>query len=176
MRLSRVGLDAVIGAIDEPAKALAERPDLAATASRLTTRQLAEARAKVPALVLLDVRSLAGRAHGCVADSAHIPLVQLRERADEVDPGRPVVAYCAGGNRSSIAASLLRARGFADVSDLIGGYQGWAADEHLRRAPPASGPLRRPSPGDCRGPSPAPGAAGDRTLGRPVPDQVLDLV
>ena len=37
VRLSRVGLDAVIGAIDEPARAFAERPDLAATASRLTS-------------------------------------------------------------------------------------------------------------------------------------------
>ena len=127
VRLSRVGLDAVIGAIDEPARAFAERPGLAATASRLTSHQLAEARTEVPALVLLDVRSLAERARGCVEGSIHIPLAQLRERADEVDPGRPVVAYCAGGYRSSIAASLLRARGFADVSDLIGGYQGWLA-------------------------------------------------
>jgi rhodanese-related sulfurtransferase len=45
----------------------------------------------------------------------------------ELDPARPLVAYCGGGYRSSIAASLLRARGFVDVSDLIGGYQAWAA-------------------------------------------------
>ena len=42
-------------------------------------------------------------------------------------PARPVVIYCAGGYRSSIAASLLRASAFADVSDLIGGYQAWLA-------------------------------------------------
>ena len=45
----------------------------------------------------------------------------------ELDPARPVVVYCAGGYRSSIAVSLLRASGFADVSDLIGGYQAWLA-------------------------------------------------
>ena len=45
----------------------------------------------------------------------------------EFDPARPVVVYCAGGYRSSIAVSLLRASGFADVSDLIGGYQAWLA-------------------------------------------------
>ena len=45
----------------------------------------------------------------------------------ELDPARPVVTYCAGGYRSSIAASLLRASAFADVSDLIGGYQAWLA-------------------------------------------------
>jgi hydroxyacylglutathione hydrolase len=35
------------------------------------------------------------------------------------------VVYCAGGYRSSIAASFLRASGFEDVSDLVGGYQAW---------------------------------------------------
>jgi rhodanese-related sulfurtransferase len=33
-----------------------------------------------------------------------------------------VVTLCAGGYRSSIAASLLRANGFSDVSDVLGGY------------------------------------------------------
>jgi len=33
--------------------------------------------------------------------------------------------YCAGGYRSSVAASLLRQSGFADVSDILGGYGAW---------------------------------------------------
>jgi hydroxyacylglutathione hydrolase len=36
--------------------------------------------------------------------------------------------YCAGGYRSSAAASLLRANGFSDVSDILGGYTAWAHD------------------------------------------------
>jgi rhodanese-related sulfurtransferase len=35
--------------------------------------------------------------------------------------------YCAGGYRSSIAASLLRAHGFARVADVLGGFDGWRA-------------------------------------------------
>ena len=35
--------------------------------------------------------------------------------------------YCAGGYRSSVAASLLRREGYPDVSDLLGGYQAWTA-------------------------------------------------
>ncbi|HMH38152.1 MAG TPA: rhodanese-like domain-containing protein, partial [Streptosporangiaceae bacterium] len=89
--------------------------------------QLAGARAAVPGLVLLDVRGPGEREMGCIEDSVHIPLGQLRDRVGELDPARPVVTYCAGGYRSSIAASLLRASGFADVSDLIGGYQAWQA-------------------------------------------------
>ena len=125
LRLARVGLDSVAGALDQPASAFVEHPEVTGTASRLTARQLAGARAAVPDLVLLDVRGPGERKMGCIEDSVHIPLGQLRDRVGELDPARPVVMYCAGGYRSSIAASLLRASGFADVSDLIGGYQAW---------------------------------------------------
>jgi hydroxyacylglutathione hydrolase len=37
----------------------------------------------------------------------------------------PTVVYCAGGYRSSVAASVLRQAGFDDVSDIIGGYGAW---------------------------------------------------
>ena len=37
----------------------------------------------------------------------------------------PTVVYCAGGYRSSVAASLLRHNGFTDVSDILGGYGAW---------------------------------------------------
>jgi rhodanese-related sulfurtransferase len=37
------------------------------------------------------------------------------------------VVYCAGGTRSSIAASVLSAAGHPDVSDLLGGYEAWRA-------------------------------------------------
>jgi hydroxyacylglutathione hydrolase len=127
MRLARVGLDSVAGALDQPEAAFVEHPEVTGTASRLTARQLAGARAAVADLVLLDVRGPGERDQGYVEGSVHIPLGQLRDRIGELDPARPLVTYCAGGYRSSIAASLLRASGFADVSDLIGGYQGWLA-------------------------------------------------
>ena len=77
--------------------------------------------------MLLDVRGPGEREMGRIEGSVHIPPGRLRDRVGELDPARPVVTYCAGGYRSSIAASLLRASGFADVSDLIGGYQAWQA-------------------------------------------------
>jgi glyoxylase-like metal-dependent hydrolase (beta-lactamase superfamily II)/rhodanese-related sulfurtransferase len=127
VRLSRVGLDSIGGALDRPRAAFSQRPDVAATASRLTARQLAIAMHEVADLVVLDVREVGERAAGCIGGSTHIPIAQLRDRTGEFDPERPVVAYCAGGYRSSIAASLLRSQGLADVSDLIGGYQAWVA-------------------------------------------------
>ncbi len=127
VRLSRVGLDSVIGVLDQPTVAFAERPDVVEISSRITAWQLADAMTSVADLVVLDVRSRTERAGGAIEPSVHIPISELAARIGELTPTRPLVAYCAGGYRSSIAASLLRSRGFADVSDLICGYQAWAA-------------------------------------------------
>jgi len=113
--------------LDHPVTAFIGHPEVTGTARRLTARQLAAAQAAVPGLVLLDVRGPGEYSQGSIEGSVHIPLAQLRDRLGELDPDRPVVTFCAGGYRSSIAASLLRASGFADVSDLIGGYQAWKA-------------------------------------------------
>jgi hydroxyacylglutathione hydrolase len=51
-------------------------------------------------------------------------------RLDELDRAAPTVVYCAGGYRSSVAASLLRTQGFDDVSDLLGGFRAWAEYIH----------------------------------------------
>ena len=59
---------------------------------------------------------------GSSRDPLNLPLPTLLDRLDELDPARPTVVYCAGGYRSAIAASLLRARGFGTVADLLGGY------------------------------------------------------
>ena len=56
-----------------------------------------------------------------------IPLPGLLDRHHELDASAPTVVYCAGGYRSSIAASLLRSVGFTRVADLQGGYDAWSA-------------------------------------------------
>ena len=43
----------------------------------------------------------------------------------ELPNDRPLIAYCAGGYRSSIAASLLQREGFAQVSEMAGGIAAW---------------------------------------------------
>ena len=60
-----------------------------------------------------------------ITGAVNIPVARLLDRIGELDPARPTVVYCAGGYRSSIAASSLIAAGFDDVSDVLGGYEGW---------------------------------------------------
>ena len=60
-----------------------------------------------------------------VSDSSAERAAALVTRLGELDVNAPTVVFCAGGYRSSIAASALRQRGFTDVSDLIGGFGAW---------------------------------------------------
>ena len=54
-----------------------------------------------------------------------IPLNHLAERVGELPKDRPLLVYCAGGYRSSIAASLLQQQGFTQVSEIAGGIAAW---------------------------------------------------
>ncbi len=124
-RLGRIGFDRVLGYVDEPFHVLQTRPDQVIVASRLTPTELRQRQEELTDLQVVDVRNPGEFALGAVPDAINIPVGQLPSRVAELDPQRPTVAYCAGGYRSSVAASVLRARGFADVSDVVGGYGAW---------------------------------------------------
>lgn len=126
-RLARIGFDHVLGALAEPEAAFAGRPDLVEPLSRLSATALAERMATVPDLQLVDVRNPGELDVGTIPGARPISLPALLRRMGELDPTAPTVVHCAGGYRSAIAASLLRAHGFTDVSDLLGGYTAWAA-------------------------------------------------
>jgi rhodanese-related sulfurtransferase/glyoxylase-like metal-dependent hydrolase (beta-lactamase superfamily II) len=127
VRLARIGFDRVAGFLSDPAELLLGRPDLVERSSRLTIEQLAELGGLVPDLQLVDVRNPGETALGTLPGARAIPLAVLVDSLDRLDRDAPVVVNCAGGYRSVVAMSLLRHAGFADVSDLIGGYGAWAA-------------------------------------------------
>ncbi len=124
-RLARIGFDRVIGYLEEPYKVMFQHRDDVEVASRLTAKAFAERSAEVPDIQLVDVRNPGEVAGGKIGDAIEIPVGQLPDRVGELDVTKPTVVYCAGGYRSSVAASLLRQRGFVDVSDILGGYGAW---------------------------------------------------
>ena len=126
-RLGRIGFDRVIGYVADPYAVMFENQGDVEVASRLTVPNLDERIADVPTLQVVDVRNPGEAAGGMIAHAVNIPVGQLPDRLAELDPRKPTVVYCAGGYRSSVAASLLRQRGFEDVSDLLGGYNAWDA-------------------------------------------------
>jgi glyoxylase-like metal-dependent hydrolase (beta-lactamase superfamily II)/rhodanese-related sulfurtransferase len=127
VRLARIGFDAVIGAVEDIEAALAGHPDLAGRARRVSADDAAAWREETPAAQIVDVRSPGEVVHGAVAGARNVPLPQLLDGLRDLDPNAPTLVYCAGGYRSSIAASTLRTHGFTDVADLLGGYGAWAA-------------------------------------------------
>lgn len=131
-RLARIGFDRVVGYLSEPYQVMFSHRDDVRIASRLTTNALGERIADVPELQIVDVRNPGEAAAGMIPGAVNIPVGQLPDRCDELDVRKPTVVYCAGGYRSSVAASLLRQRGFGDVSDLLGGYGAW--DEATQNA------------------------------------------
>jgi hydroxyacylglutathione hydrolase len=133
-RLARIGFDRVAGYLASPLTAMAEHPQLVQRGSRLTARDLDSRRAELGELQLVDTRNPGEIALGTIDGAAEIPVGQLPARIGELDPDLPTVMFCAGGYRSSVAASLLRREGFSDVSDLLGGYEAWV---ELHRQPAA---------------------------------------
>ena len=127
MRLERIGYDNCAGHLADGEAFLLSHSDRVSPVSRLTVAQFDEVRT-TPEVQVVDIRN-AGEleVNGKVPGTRHIPLAELVKRSDELDPTRPVVLHCAGGWRSSVGASTLRAHGFTDVSDLLGGFGAWSA-------------------------------------------------
>jgi hydroxyacylglutathione hydrolase len=117
----------VAGSLDAPLASFTITPEATARSSRLTAAELADRLSHLTHVQVVDVRNPAETAAGTIEGAVLVPLARLTARLGELDPDAPTVAYCASGYRSSTAASVLAASGFADVSDLLGGYEAWIA-------------------------------------------------
>ena len=76
---------------------------------------------------LLDVRTPHEWDEGHLPGARYLFLGELPEKLRGLNPEKPVVVYCASGYRSSLAASLLQARGFTKVQNVPGSYAAWTA-------------------------------------------------
>ena len=90
--------------------------------SRDEARKLIEDGAQV-----IDVRADHEWEVGRIAGATHLPLAELAQRAGEIDRERPVVLYCRGGNRSTMAAAALADAGY-DAAKLTEGIVGWVEE------------------------------------------------
>ena len=128
-RLGRIGFDHVVGFLEDGLQSLASRSELTATTERVSAavahERMASGQPVVPLIV--DVRGPREREQKHIAASLHVPLNHLTDRLGELPTDRPLLLHCAGGYRSSIAASLLQAHGFHRVSEIAGGIAAWEA-------------------------------------------------
>ena len=127
IRLGRIGFDHVAGYLQNGLQSLESRPELIAFTERLSAQYAAELLASNQPPLAIDVRAPREREQKHIAGSLGLPLNHLLENINMLPKSRPLLVYCAGGYRSSIAASLLQWSGFETVSEIAGGITAWEA-------------------------------------------------
>jgi len=125
MRLGRIGFDQVAGFLDGGLASADTRPDLIRSIERLSPERAAERLAVSAPPLVIDVRTPPEHAERHIPGATNIPLNHLQERLADIPAGRPVLVHCAGGYRSSIAASLLQRAGREVVGEIAGGITAW---------------------------------------------------
>ena len=125
LRLGRIGFDHVAGYLKDGLQSLDSHPELIATTERMSAAFVAEMMASDARPTLIDVRSAGERSKKHIAGSLGISLNHLSEEMKKLPRDRQLLVYCAGGYRSSIAASLLQKGGFGQVAEIAGGITAW---------------------------------------------------
>src|SRR5690348_1333951 len=127
IRLGRIGFDHVVGYLQDGLRSLDARPELITKTERLSAPFAAELLSSSQAPLVIDVRGPRERELKSIDGSVSFPLNRLAENLDNLPKNRSLLVYCAGGYRSSIAASLLQGSGFDSVCEIAGGIAAWEA-------------------------------------------------
>jgi len=121
-RLARVGYDNTIGYLEggfEAWKAAGKETD---TITSISAVEFGEIHRQDPGVSILDVRKPGEFQSEHVENAENLPLDYINERFSDLNKDRPYYIHCAGGYRSMIFASILKARGFENITDIRGGF------------------------------------------------------
>ncbi|MGZ4398334.1 MAG: molybdopterin-synthase adenylyltransferase MoeB [Gaiellaceae bacterium] len=95
--------------------------------------------------LVVDVREQEEWDEGHLPGAVHIPRGHLESRIERLAPdrGRPIILYCAAGNRSAFAAKTLQELGYERVASLAGGYTDWKRNGFATQTSEALTPEQR---------------------------------
>ena len=126
MRLARVGIDRVVGVLEDGVVGWVRAARALASIEQITAPDLKDWVEHEPGVRVFDVRRKSewDKGHLAVADLR--PLDAMPGGIDSAERERPTVVHCQGGYRSIIACSLLAAAGYRNLINLQGGYDAWA--------------------------------------------------
>ena len=125
--LGRVGVDRVIGYIEEPGIWARDGRELETT-NTLCAKEFFNQWQNREALVV-DVRTREEYEQGHLPGAAHIHLGRLSAATDSFDSSKPLVVYCEAGGRSGIASSILLSHGITQVTNVADGFAAWRTIE-----------------------------------------------
>ncbi len=120
-RLSRVGYDNVLGYLAGGIAAWKAAGNEAGVVESISPEELSNRMKSGNEINVIDVRKPGEFAAEHVADVPNFPLDYINDNMAELNPEKTYTIHCAGGYRSMIASSILKARGF-DVVDVSGGF------------------------------------------------------
>jgi len=120
LRLARVGYDHVVGYLDGGIAAWEKAGKEVDAIESISADELADRMTQQP-LTVVDVRRPGEFAAEHVDGAQSLPLDFINENMAEFPKDQPVYLHCAGGYRSMIAASILKARGYEHLIDVAGG-------------------------------------------------------
>lgn len=121
-RLARVGYDYTIGYLEGGIESWVAAGKDTDTIASIPVAEFEEMLGVNPDLNVLDVRKSGEYETGHLECTLSRPLDYINEWTNEISPAQPYYIHCAGGYRSMIAASILKARGVDEVIDIAGGY------------------------------------------------------
>ncbi|PTM10590.1 MAG: MBL fold metallo-hydrolase [Bacteroidetes bacterium] len=120
-RLARVGYDNSIGYLAGGFAAWAAAGEAVDTLEECTAAEFAK-RYPAKAIHLLDVRRASEYNTEHLVGAVNFPLDFINRNMNQLERNTPYYLHCAGGYRSVIAASILKARGFQQLVNIKGGY------------------------------------------------------
>jgi len=122
-RLARVGYDHTIGFLDggfESWKKAGKEIDSIPT---VTVEQFAALEEKDPSINILDVRKKSEYDSEHIVNAINAPLDYINDSMAMIDKNKTYYVHCAGGYRSMVFSSILRARGYENLVDVAGGFK-----------------------------------------------------
>jgi hydroxyacylglutathione hydrolase len=122
-RLARVGYDHAIGFLKGGFNAWKQSGKEVDAIQSISADQLAEIKNANPETLILDVRKKSEHFAEHVPNAINAPLDYINDSMDMIDKTKTYYVHCAGGYRSMIFTSILRARGFDNLIDVDGGFK-----------------------------------------------------
>ena len=120
-RLSRVGYDNTLGYLEGGINAWTASGREIDTLVSISAEEF-EKRANASELNVLDVRKEGEYKSTHLENAQHFALDYINNQMDQIDKHKTYYLHCAGGYRSVIAASILKARGYHNLIDIAGGF------------------------------------------------------
>jgi len=121
--LALIGFDRAVGWAGQTARAEWAASDRLASVEQLDPADVATRNHRT----VIDVRGAAEWDDGHIPNARHLFLGDLPATSDDLPRDLPIVLHCQGGTRASIAASMLQAKGFTNVTTMKGGMDAWNA-------------------------------------------------